>query len=148
MKKGIKILIYLAAAALAIFILIQFVPYGKDHANPPVVQEPKWDKPATRDLFVKDCFNCHSNETYYPWYGYIAPSSWLLAYDVSHARDAMNFSDWNSNYGIELATLIKRNVDSGQMPPWYFLLLHPEARPDAAEKQALYDGILATLKNK
>jgi hypothetical protein len=44
-------------------VLIQFVPYGHDHTNPPVMQEPQWDTMQTRTLAKRACFDCHSNET-------------------------------------------------------------------------------------
>ena len=62
--------------------LIQIVPYGHDHANPTVRQEPAWDSPATRAMTVRACYDCHSNQTTWPWYAHVAPVSWLLQRDV------------------------------------------------------------------
>lgn len=53
----------LAIGAAAVFALIQLVPYGRDHSNPPVVAEPAWDSPQTRELFFRACKDCHSHET-------------------------------------------------------------------------------------
>jgi hypothetical protein len=146
MKKPVRILLYLVGAAFIIFLLIQLVPYGRMHTNPPVLQEPKWNSPETRAMFQTSCFNCHSNETYYPWYAYVAPSSWLLEYDVVHARSAVNFSEWDPQLSNQImANRIKAMIDSNRMPPWYFLLLHNEARLDAAKKQTMYNGLLATF---
>jgi hypothetical protein len=61
-----------------LFGLIQFVPYGRDHSNPPVYQEPQWDSPQTQELVSNACYDCHSNETVLPWYSNIAPVSWLI----------------------------------------------------------------------
>lgn len=66
---------------IAIVILIQAVPYGRDHLNPPVRAEPQWDSPRTRELSARACFDCHSNETVWPWYSNIAPISWLIESD-------------------------------------------------------------------
>jgi hypothetical protein len=60
--------------AVALFALIQVVPYGRSHTNPPVQSEPKWDSPQTRALAVRACYDCHSNETTWPWYTNVAPS--------------------------------------------------------------------------
>ena len=60
-------------AVVALALLIQLVPYGRAHTNPPVVAEPNWDSPQTRELAVRACFDCHSNETTWPWYSNIAP---------------------------------------------------------------------------
>ena len=81
-------------AALILFGLIQFVPFGKTYTNPPVVSEPNWDSPQTRQMAKDHCFQCHSNETQWPWYSHIAPASWLIAFDVQNGRSQFNFSDW------------------------------------------------------
>ena len=74
-----KIILIIIVVAVGGFLLIQLVPFGRDHTNPPVVQEPNWDSPATRELAQRACFDCHSNETVWPWYSNIAPVSWLVA---------------------------------------------------------------------
>ena len=65
---------------VVLFGLIQLVPVQR--TNPPVVAEPPWDSPETRALAVRACFDCHSNETVWPWYAYVAPVSWLVAHDT------------------------------------------------------------------
>jgi hypothetical protein len=50
-------------AVAAAFVVLQLVPYGRAHSQPPVVQEPSWHRPPTRELAVRACFDCHSNET-------------------------------------------------------------------------------------
>ena len=62
-------------AVIALLLLIQLVPYGRNHANPPVRQEPAWDSPQTRELAVRACYDCHSNQTAWPWYTNVAPIS-------------------------------------------------------------------------
>jgi peptidoglycan/xylan/chitin deacetylase (PgdA/CDA1 family) len=139
MKNKLKILRYFIAAAAIVFLLIQLIPYGHIYTNPPIVSEPKWDSPQTREVAKRACFNCHSNETYYPWYAYVAPSSWLLRWDIDRGRDAYNYSDWD-NYPTS-ADIIARDLLADKMPPWQFLLMHPEARLSAAEKQQFIDGL-------
>jgi hypothetical protein len=58
-----KILSYLVIAAVVVFALIQFIPFGHDHTNPPTVSEPTWVNPQARALVKEHCFQCHSNET-------------------------------------------------------------------------------------
>ena len=72
-----KKLMIVVAVLAGLFLAIQFVPYGRDHSNPPVIGEPTWNSPETRALAVRACFDCHSNETVWPWYSNIAPVSWL-----------------------------------------------------------------------
>jgi len=76
-------------------VLIQLIPFGRQHTNPPVVREPAWDSPQTRALAKRACFNCHSNETTWPWYSSVAPVSWLTQRDVNGGRSHLNFSEWN-----------------------------------------------------
>ncbi len=131
------------ALVLAGFLLIQLVPYGRDHANPLVTGEPAWDSAATRALAVRACFDCHSNETAYPWYSNVAPVSWLLARHVSEGRHKLNFSTWAT--GRQEAEHVARLITKGEMPSWDYVLMHPEARLTDAEKQQLIDGLAKTL---
>jgi hypothetical protein len=70
------------------------VPYGTRHYNPPLVAEPSWPDTGSRLLAERACFDCHSNQTRWPWYSYVAPASWLVAYDVTEGREHLNFSEW------------------------------------------------------
>lgn len=140
-----KILLYLAGLIIVLAVVIQLFPYGRDHTNPPVVQEPNWDSPRTRELAARACFDCHSNETVWPWYSNIAPISWMVYRDVIEGREHMNYSDWGNQRGEggepgEAAEVIL----SGQMPPSYYILLHPDANLTDAEKQELIQGLQNT----
>ncbi len=121
-----------------VFIGIQFIPVA--HTNPPIVSTPQWDSPATEKLVRRVCYNCHSNETEWPWYSYVAPMSWLVTHDVSEARRFMNFSQWNPGdlSGDQLASAVK----DGIMPPLDYRLLHPEASLSDDEKAALIRAFL------
>jgi hypothetical protein len=148
----ILILAVLALVAVILLaLLIQLIPYGKNHTNPPVVQEPNWDSPQTRELAARACFDCHSNETGWPWYSSIAPFSWLIQHDVDEGRQRLNFSEWGaaasgqSNRRERETREIGEVILEGEMPPAYYIPLHPVSRLTAAEKQALADGLTATL---
>ncbi|GFE61491.1 heme-binding domain-containing protein [Geobacter sp. AOG2] len=133
-------------ALIAIAVAMQLVPYGKNHVNPPVVREPVWDSPATRNLVKQACFDCHSNETVWPWYSRIAPFSWLVYHDVAEAREELNFSDWQGGTGkAEKPQKVAKEVQSGDMPPFQYKIAHPEARLDDATRKALLDGLTATM---
>jgi hypothetical protein len=121
------------AAALALFILIQLVPYGRNHTNPAVVREPNWDA-QTRAIAKKACFDCHSNETVWAWYSNIAPLSWLIQRDVDEGRRSLNFSEWGNTETEEIG----ETVAEGEMPPMQYLLLHPGAKLTDAEKQVFF----------
>jgi len=134
-----RALLALAAAAVA----IQLVPYGREHSNPRVRAEPSWDRPGTRELFFRACKDCHSNETKWPFYSHVAPASWLVQHDVEEGRSHFNVSEWGRerNHGDEAA----EQVREGNMPPWFYLPAHPEARLSDAEREALVAGLVATF---
>jgi len=140
-----RMLLFTLGAFVALVILIQLVPFGRNHTNPPVVQEPNWDSPRTRELAVRACFDCHSNETVWPWFSNIAPISWLVYRDVLEGREHLNYSDWGSQRGEgSQPGEAAEAISSGQMPPAYFLITHPNARLSDAEKQELIQGLQNT----
>lgn len=139
-----RVLQWGAAGALALFVLIQAVPYGRNHSNPPVTLEPRWDTPQTRALAARACFDCHSNLTTWRWYSNIAPASWLVQRDVDGGRAAFNFSEWDRPQDVSSGDLADA-IRGGSMPPWFYTLPHPRANLTAAEKDALIRGLAATL---
>ena len=138
MKRLLKRTVLVLAALL---LLIQLVPYGRAHENPAVRAEPKWDSPAVHELAQRACFNCHSNETKWPWYSWVAPMSWLVQSDVEEGRHHLNFSEWDREQ--KHAEHAAEMVEEGEMPPWFYLPLHPEAKLTADEKKQLIDGFEA-----
>ena len=140
MKKWLKIII---GVGLVLFLLIQLIPYGRAHSNPAVVQEPTWDSPQTRELAMRACADCHSNETVWPWYSNIAPVSWVVTQHVNEGRSKFNFSEMNRSQrnADEAAGIVKK----GEMPPGYFKLMHKSARLSDEELSALITGLQATF---
>jgi len=132
-----------AAALAAGLFLVQLVPFGRNHANPPVQDEPPWDSPATRAQFMTACGDCHSNETHWPWYSNVAPMSWLVYDHVAEGRSKLNVSEWGLDEGE--ADEAAEVVQHGEMPLPSYLLLHPEARLETAQKQALVTGLMRTF---
>lgn len=132
-----------SVVVLALVLVAQVVPYGRDHSNPPVVHEPTWDSSTTRALAERACFDCHSNQTRWPWYSHVAPMSWIAQNHVDEGRSVLNFSDWtrgNSEAGEAAETVRER-----EMPPRSYTLLHPEARLTDAEREQLARGLDASL---
>jgi mono/diheme cytochrome c family protein len=127
-------------------VAIQTVPYGRNHVNPPRRAEPAWDTPTTRHLAVRACYNCHSNETVWPWYAGFAPASWLIQRDVDEGRRKLNFSEWDRPQK-EVRESAKA-VRKGEMPPWYYVAAWSEARLTSAERDALVRGLQATVGAK
>ena len=139
-----KWVLRIVLAALALFALSQAVPYGRGHTNPPVRSEPRWDSAQTRDLAVRACYDCHSNLTTWPWYTNVAPVSWLTQHDVDSGRGELNFTEWNRPQDAKGD--IVEAVRGGDMPPWYYLPLHPHAKLSAAATDRLVAGLIRTLR--
>lgn len=122
---------------IIVLIGIQFVPLSK--TNPPVTGEIK--APAdVMEILRTSCYDCHSNEVKWPWYSNIAPGSWLVVYDVNEAREHINFSEWDSYSAEDRADDIEEiweEVEEGEMPLWYYLPLHPEAKLSDAQKEII-----------
>jgi hypothetical protein len=137
-----KVLRAFLVAVLIGFVVIQLVPYGGDHQNPPVTAEPAWDSAETRGLAVTTCFDCHSNETEWPWYSWVAPVSWLVQRDVDEGREELNFSQWGSG---QESDDVAESVEEGEMPPFSYLVTHPDARLADADRAALIEGLRATF---
>jgi hypothetical protein len=134
----------LPVALVVVFGLIQLVPYGRSHTNPPVVTQPIWNTPETLALAKRACFDCHSNETKWPWYASVAPMSWMVQDHVDEGRAVLNFSEWNRPY--EEAEECAEVVAEGEMPMPAYLWLHPEARLTAAEKETLMAGFRISIQ--
>lgn len=143
MKNIKKLLPMLVGAALVVFVLIQFIPYGHQHTNPATVSEPQWSSPEARALVKQNCFQCHSNETNWTWYSNIAPASWLIQWDVNEARQQFNFSDLNNKPG-EVDEMIEE-IQGGGMPPAQYTLFHPSAKLTAQEKQDLIQALQSSI---
>ena len=139
----IKILV----SAILLLVGIQFIPYGKDHTNPAVVAEPKWDIPKTRELFMKACVDCHSHETKWPAYSNVAPISWIVYNHVIEGREHFNISNWGhqkKNEGEDAA----EELEEGEMPLKSYLIAHPEAQLTDDEKKMLIQGLKNTFGEK
>lgn len=134
------------AILLAGFLLIQLIPFGHAHDNPPVISEPNWDSPQTREIAQRACFDCHSNDTDWPWYSNVAPVSWLVQHDVDEGRAVLNFSEWGQGGDSEELDELYEVVAEGEMPMANYLVTHPEARLTDAERLALADGLLVTAR--
>ena len=140
-----KTVLWILIGLVVVGLLIQLVPLPGRGNNPPVISEPAWDSPQTRALAQRACFDCHSNETTWPWYSYVAPVSWLIYNDAKEGRSRMNFSDWNRGFQPSIGEIVGEIQDGG-MPPGKYLLMHPTARLSDAEKQALIAGFTNSLK--
>lgn len=139
MKKIIK---YSINALIIIFIIIQFIPV--ERTNPPVTHKVKWDSQQTENTARKVCFDCHSNETVWPWYSYIAPIKFIVVKDVNEGREHLNFSTGNLDDADECA----EEVEKGKMPMQIYTIIHRDAILDENEKQDFILGLKKTFGEK
>jgi hypothetical protein len=181
-----------------LFIGIQFIPVNR--TNPPATTQLKWDSPQTQALARRACMDCHSDETRWLWYSYVAPASWLIYYDVQRGRSELNLSSVTASGpargalisqsndlayrlgqmlagegrpgepgrlpegqfrppsggqqpprgqspsgGRNPAGRIREQIESREMPPASYTLIHPDAKLTDAERQQLIQGLAATL---
>ncbi len=131
MRKVVK---WGAIGLLGMVVALQLVPYGWSHDNPPVVANAPWPTAEAESLARAACYDCHSNETEWPIYSYVAPMSWLVRSDVERGRDELNFSEWDDHSDAHDAA---EEIENGSMPPRQYRLMHPGARLSDKERRAL-----------
>jgi hypothetical protein len=142
MSKGVKVTLWVIGGLVVAFALIQLVPYGRDHSNPPVTAEYQWKSAEAKAVAEGACYDCHSNETVWPWYTNIAPASWLVQRDVDQGRDKLNFSEWPTGSATVTGAIgqdVAEVVAEGEMPPLQYKIAHSAARLSDADKQLLVD---------
>ena len=129
-------------AAVAVFLALQLVPYGWSHPNPPVVQDAPWPDAESAAIARESCYACHSNETDWPAYSYVAPFSWLVRRDVEDGRDELNFSTWDRDDG-EADDAVEVDPGRGPMPPGRYTMIHRGARLSDDEADVLVAALEA-----
>jgi len=105
--------------------------------------------PRIQAILKRACYDCHSNETRWPWYSGVAPVSWLVVHDVTLARKEINFSEWGSYYPLTRQRKLQwmgRALHEEEMPPWSYRLMHPGARLTDADRAALEQWIQFALE--
>ncbi len=131
--------------ALAIVLVIQIIPVTR--TNPPAQGEIGVPD-SVRQILARSCYDCHSYETRWPWYAYVAPVSWLVSNDVTEGREHLNFSTWQQ-YDAERQDdklgEIWEEVGEGNMPPRIYLPLHGEARLSERDKAVLHEWTTAAI---
>lgn len=137
-----------------IFIALnQFIPV--DRTNKPVKRQDNFvdvmQTPAHIQVLLKNaCYDCHSNETVYPNYAYVAPISWSIKNHVNEGREHLNFSEWNTfNQDLKKNMLESSAADLKQnrMPLPGYTVYHPEAKLSAAETVLLAEYFETILKS-
>lgn len=137
MKQFGRVMRWSVVGVCVAFIAIQLVPVNR--TNPPVQGDFRGSAEVV-SVLRRACYDCHSNETVWPWYSRVAPLSWVIAHDVNEGRAALNFSTWTQLSPAKQAEAIKESweaVAEGEMPTWYYVALHPEAKLSANDQSVL-----------
>jgi hypothetical protein len=124
---------------VVLLIGAQFIPVNR--SNPPVTGQIQVPPDVSRILRTS-CYDCHSNETVWPWYSYVAPVSWMVAHDVHEGRSKMNFSTWQEMSKKDQAEKVRKiweHVSEGKMPPERYLIKHRNARLTEEDRRILHE---------
>jgi hypothetical protein len=141
--KRLKILLIIF---ILLFIIIQFIPVEK---NNPKSEGVISSSGQISEILSRSCYDCHSNETKWPWYSKIAPISWRIAEHVEEGRKHLNFSTWgkyNLDQKRRRLNEIVEEVEEGGMPLKDYLLLHKEARLSDLDKALLKQWVNEQIK--
>ncbi|MDP2721394.1 MAG: heme-binding domain-containing protein [Bacteroidales bacterium] len=130
---------------LIIVLVLQVIPTNRPETktnNPNDLIVNNQVPAEVADMLRNACYDCHSNESKYPWYAYVAPVSYLINKDIREGRKHLNFSDWQgleTTKKLKLLDEISDEVGGGDMPYFIYPPLHPEARLSDADRQKMVD---------
>jgi len=134
-----KVTRFLLLAVALVFIAIQFLPDRLPENLPKDEKDIIHSGLLTEEVLgvlKTSCFDCHSNQTEYPWYSRMAPSSWFLAGHIKEGREHLNFSGWENlsrREKIGILDDINEEITSGAMPLKSYILIHTKAKLNPAE---------------
>ena len=147
-----KLLKIIGLVLLVVLVGLQFFP-ARSNQNTIVpstdfVKTYKVPEQVAQMLYTS-CYNCHSNNTDYPWYSRVQPVGWFLENHISKGKEELNFSEFGSYSGrrqqSKLTSMISQ-VEDDKMPLASYTFIHSDARLSAVNKKNLVD-FLKTLKN-
>lgn len=131
------------AIIILVIIIIQIIPSDRPEVittnNDDLLMNVLVPDSVSR-ILKSACYDCHSNETKYPWYAYVAPVSWLTNRDTRLGRTNLNFSEWESQSKMDKATLlgeIADEIEGSNMPMPIYVLMHPEAELSFHDRELL-----------
>lgn len=120
-----------------LLVAIQAIPVQRTN---PAGHGPVAAPEGVTDALRRACYDCHSNETTWPWYSRVAPVSWLVSHDVTEGRQKLNFSSWQALSSAQQAKArreAREEIENGAMPPWYYAAIHRGARLTAQDRSVL-----------
>jgi cytochrome c551/c552 len=136
---------------LAVLLLLQFIRPAKNKSNPPYPVDitTVYPVPADVQVILKNaCYDCHSNNTGYPWYNNVQPVGLYLDHHVKEGKHELNFNEFaiypakRQRHKLEE---IAEQVKEGEMPLRSYTLLHAEARLTDADKATILKWVETVL---
>jgi len=137
---------------LVVLVGIQFIPANRNQSD--VIPETDFmlvnDVPKQVEKTIKtSCYDCHSNNTDYPWYNKIQPVAWILKDHVELGKEELNFNDWDKlssrRKNSKLKSIISQ-IEDDEMPLWSYTLVHRDSKLSETEKKIVLDWV-ANLKD-
>ena len=96
------------------------------------------------NIITTSCYDCHSNNTDYPWYNKVQPVAWFLEDHVTHGKEELNFNEWadysNRRKNSKLKSIISQ-IENGEMPLWSYTLIHREAKLSEDKRKTVLDWV-------
>jgi hypothetical protein len=144
MRKSLK---WIGIILLLVFAIAQFIPAKR--SNPPSTPAQSIDAivhvpPGVHAILTRACADCHSNQSVWPWYSHVQPTSWFVVGHVDNGRRHINFSTWvrpgkEPQDSIDRLKAMCREVQEGNMPLASYLLIHWDAKLSAGDTKLLCD---------
>ncbi len=138
---------------IILLIWIQFIPkkYNKSSVIPPSDFMSVFDAPEDiQEIITTSCYDCHSNNTFYPWYNKVQPVAWFLEGHIDEAKEVLNFSTFGAysrrRQKTKLKSIISQIMDD-EMPLTSYKLMHSDAKISEKEKQFLKDWLISKREN-
>ena len=143
--RKLNIIGWLSVIVVAVVLAIQFIPVERNVSTvPPGQSFEKTEKvPANVAAILKvSCYDCHSNNTLYPWYSVLQPGAWFMAQHIKKGKEELNFDEFN-NYSkrrkkAKIKSIISQ-IEKDEMPLKSYRMMHGNARLSADEKKELLD---------
>ena len=142
-----RVVKFLSFALLVVFVAIQFIPSNRNESETAFITDFMSVNMVPENINNKlrvSCYDCHSNNTVYPWYNKIQPVSWFLEGHVAEGKSELNFSEWD-NYSnrrkkSKLKSIISQ-INEDNMPLSSYVFIHGKAKLSKMEKEAITEWI-------
>lgn len=153
MKKWLKLSF---SFVVIVLVGIQFIPDQRNQIEPVTNTDfiKYYESPLDIGKMIRaSCYDCHSNQTNYPWYSNVKPIGWILQNHIMEGKSELNFSEFgNQSNRMQRSKLksILNQIDDDKMPLKSYILLHSEAKLDSLKKDSLVkyiDSLIVSIRH-